>query len=177
MVKYGFAVLIALILILGLGSMAYAIDNPDSTPTIEDMDIYRNVLETGDMFILIKENTPYATPPSDYAYDDAYIWRLYDTDGTTELAQSTGYAYHENGYGYNVIGFYLDADDAPTWEQSYIIKLSGTPAAFESPESPPTYTYNVELSDYSALTVTQEVLDAISVRVLDIATDLNGEWA
>lgn len=156
-----------------LATPAYAhIDIPDSAPTVESIDCYRNVLETGDFFILVYENTPYEETP-DIDYSDAFIWRLMDTDGTIELAQALGYDYNENGYGYNVISFYFSAEDAPTWEDDYYLTLSGTPSAFESP---PEYTFEISHADYSALIDTDAVKTAIAARIITMAADLDNKW-
>lgn len=153
---------------------AYAIDLPDSDPTVEEINAWRNVLETGDFFIIVYENTPYADTP-DTPYSEAFVWRLVDTDGTTELAQALGANYNEYGYGYNVIGFYFSADDAPAgyWETTYYITLSGTASAFPTP---PKYTFNMNVSDYSVLEDTDLVKADISQRILDLAADLNIKW-
>jgi hypothetical protein len=150
----------------------HAIDLPDSTPVVEQIDVYRNCIETGDYLAIIYENTPYTSTPT-VNYGDAFIWRFYDTDGTTVLGQATGYAYNEGGYGYNVISFYFAADDAPTWGQEYTITLTGVPQHFDSP---PQYTYNIVSSDYSSFTVQSDVQDAIASRVIEIAIDLTGNW-
>ena len=141
---------------------AYAIDLPDSTPTVEDVNCYRNILETGDFLIIIYENTPYEDTPS-MDYSEAFVWRLFDTDNVTELGQALGYDYNENGYGYNVISFYFDADDAPTWGAQYSLRLSGTPAAFDDP---PVYNYEITASDYSGLTATTAVKTAVSALII-----------
>lgn len=163
---------IAITISLLIGTPVYAIDLPDSTPNVESIYCYRNVLETGDFFAIFYENTPYASEP-DIGYSEAFIWRFMDTDGETELAQSLGYNYHDSGYGYNVICFYFDAEEAPDWEQIYFLTLSGTPSAFESP---PTYTYSIESGDYSSLTVSDEVKTEIAAQVLRLATDLDNKW-
>lgn len=165
--------ILALIALMTVAVPAQAIDLPDSTPTVESVNVYRNILETGDMLAVIYENTPYATTPNSTAYDEAFIWRMYDTDGTTELAQITGYPYNDSGYGYNVVGFYFDADDAPTWGQSYPVRLTGTPTAFDDP---PVYSYQINAADYSDLTDTDDVKNAIGDLVLSLARNLNTEW-
>lgn len=170
--RVGMFLLIAIAL-LAPYTPAYAISTPDSTPTVVKINIWRNVLETGDTAIFVYENTPYATTPTDYNYSDAFVWRLIDTDGTTELAQATGYNYNERGYGYNVISFYFDAASAPAWEGLYTIRLSGTPAAFTSP---PQYSFSVVTADYSSLTATADVKLDIAARILEIAADLDNQW-
>lgn len=170
--KFIISSIIALVAIFLIAIPVYAIALPDSDPTIEGIDIYRNCLEPDDYFMLIYENTPYATTPN-MSYEDAFTWDMYCTSNTTMLSTTTGYYFHEKGYGYNVIGFYFSADEAPTWESLYHIRLVGTAAAFGSP---PTYNYQVDNSDYSTLTDTDEVKDAIAVRVIEIAEDLNVRW-
>lgn len=162
----------AITLILIIAAPVYAIDLPDSTPTVPEIYCWRNVLETDDFLCVILENTPYTTTP-DVNYSEAFLWRFMDTDGTTELAQSLGSNYNESGYGYNVIGWYFDAASAPTWGQSYYLTLSGNPAHFASP---PQYSYQINAGDYSALTDTDDVQAAIAARVLLLANDLDSYW-
>jgi hypothetical protein len=152
---------------------AFATSLPSSAPSIDDLVIYRNVLETGDMFIFIKENTPYTTPPTDYGYSQAFVWQLYDTTDTVEIARTVGYDYNDNGYNQNVIGFYFSATDAPAWGAAYYLKLVGTPLAFATP---PSYQFPIEANDYSNLTDQNEVQIAISNKVIDWGEDLNTEW-
>lgn len=151
----------------------HAIPLPDSTPTVEHVYIWRNALETGDMLIILKENTPYASYSTNISYSEAFIWRLIDTDGTTELGQALGFNYNDNGYNYNVIGFYFSAADNITWGQNYFLRLSGTPSAFASP---PEYNYPVNTSYYSSLNVTAEVQTDIASKIILLATELNSNW-
>ena len=166
------AVVIASASLLFVASPVFAIALPDSTPTIENIYAYRNVLETGDFLIIIYENTPYSSAPST-PYSEAFIWRWIDTDNTTELASALGSNWNDNGYGYNVISFYMDASEAPTWGQLYHFRLSGTPAAFTSA---PEYNYTMTTSDYSTLTDTDAVKAAIASTVITLATDLENKW-
>jgi hypothetical protein len=167
-----FVLIMAILPVMMLATTVYAIDEPDSTPVIMEKYCYRNILETGDFFLMIYENTPYATTP-DTDYSEAFVWRFMDTDGTSELAQALGYDYNDNGYGYNVIAFYFDADSAPTWGQNYFITLSGTPSAFTEP---PQYTYSIEASDYSSLTDSDAVKAAIASQIIYFANDLDNKW-
>lgn len=170
--KYLLGIIIAIIAIFSLATPAYAIDLPDSTPEVESINCYRNLLETGDFLIVVYENTPYTTTP-DIDYGDAFIWRLFDTDGTTELAQATGYDYNEAGYGYNLISFYFSASEAPTWGQQYYLRLSGTPSAFPSP---PEYNYQIETTDYSSFTESADVEAELTAHILNLAQDLDNKW-
>lgn len=145
---------------------------PDSTPTVEQIDVYRNLLETGDRLYLIYANIPYATTP-DTSMTDAFIWRLFDTDDVTELGSTVGYAYNELGYGYNVFSMYFDASDSLTWQQTYKLRLCGNPVVFDSP---PYYDYEVSTSDYTSLSDSDDNKSALALRILEIASDLDNKW-
>ena len=175
------SLILALLMIVTLATPALAIDLPDSTPQLINAYAYRNVLETGDILIVLYENTPYATTPTDFSYSEAFIWRWIDTDNVTELGQQVGYNYNENGYGYNVIGFYFDSGNVTAKGivynppgVNYVMRLSGNPAAF--PGDIPYYDFIVESSSYSALTDTSQVKDAITNLVLYLAADLDNKW-
>ena len=165
------AVILSITFILSVSSPAYAIDNPDSTPVIEDIWIWQHVLETDDMFVMFVENTPYATTPTDYTYSEAFIWRF--MDGSDDLGQALGYGYNDDGYGYNVIGFYWSESEAPVWAGNFTLTLSGNPSAFATP---PEYNFPVSASAYSALTDTDEVKDDISEVVINTADNFYSYW-
>lgn len=165
--------ILSLIAVLFMAVPVYATALPDSAPTMDDVAIYRNVLATGDMFIFAKVNTPYATPPTDYGYSEAYVWQLYDPTDTMEIGRVSGFDYNDNGYNENVIGMYFSASEAPAWGEAYYLKLTGTPLAFATP---PTYQFPIEAGDYSDLTDQDEVQNAISNKVVEWATELNTEW-
>lgn len=159
-------------------SPVLAINEPDGTSSIE-FSAYRNVLSTGDFFIFGYENTPYDTAP-DEDYSQTFVWRMFDPDGDEELAQATAPSYNENGYGYNVIGWYFDSGNITAlmpggyWQEEYIVRLTGTPVGF--PSDPPTYEFVISVGDYSSLTDTDEVKAAIAIHVLNTAADLNNKW-
>lgn len=176
MKRLGLGILTAFLAFLVTATPVYAIALPDATPSIDSKYVYRNVLETGDMLFLIYENTPYATVPA-VGYRTAYVWRLIDTDGTTELAQALGYEYNDSGYGFNVISFYLTAAQVTAkgiaWGDALFLRLSGTPAAFTTP---PVYQYSVVAGDYSGYTTTTDVQLDIATKIRTIAADLNNKW-
>jgi len=174
--KLGISLISALLAILALATPALAIALPDSSPTIISKDVFRNVLETGDFLVIIEENTPYASTPA-VTYPEAFVWRLIDTDGSTELVQALGYTTNADGYGYNVISFYLSAAEVTalgiSWQDGLFLRLSGTPTAFATP---PMYNFSIVTSDYSSLTATADVKTAIAALIIDMANDLNVAW-
>jgi hypothetical protein len=146
--------------------------DPDDTPTIDQMDVYRNLLETGDRLYIWVADVPYDTTPNT-TLPEAFIWRLIDSDNDTELGATTGFAYNDNGYGYNVYGMYFDATDNLTWESSYTLRLSGNPSVFDDP---PTYNCPINASDYTTANTSADNQDYLSTRVIEIARQLDTEW-
>jgi len=174
-----YSILLALLAVLLIAAPAYAdTPDPDSTPTIEGINIYRNLLETGDWLTVIYANVPYATPP-DTPVTQTFIWRFIDTDNVTELGSTVGYASNDDGYGYNVYSMYWTADNVTALgmvyggASSYTIRLSGNPAVFDTP---PVYNYAVNIGNYSTLTTTADVQAELAARILTLAGDLDNKW-
>ena len=137
--------------------------DPDDTPSIESINVYRNARETGDMFFMVYANIPYATIP-DQPVTQTFIWSLIDTDNVTELGSTVGYAYNvgthqSDGFGYNVFSMYFDSGNVTalgmTWLDAFVVRLAGNPAVFDDP---PIYNYPVNVVDYSALTAQAKLL-------------------
>ena len=167
--------LIAVLIISGTPVYADTAD-PDSTPTIESFNVYRSDLEPGDWLLIIYANIPYSVLPST-PITQTFIWRMIDTDGFTELGDTVGYAYNDDGYGYNVYSMYWSAAEVTAkgmvWNTAYTVRLSGNPAVFDTP---PTYNYTIAIGDYSTLTVTTDVQAELGARILAIAANLDTRW-
>ena len=146
--------------------------DPDATPTLVRANWYRNLLETGDRLLIWEANIPYATPP-DTLVTETFFWDLMDTDNVTVLGSTTGYAYNDNGFGYNVYSMYFSAADALTWNQVYTLRLSGNPAVFDTP---PQYNYPVPLATFTALTTSDGNKAALAITIISIASDLDNQW-
>ncbi len=142
---------LALTLALGFSVPALAVDPPDSI-SIQSVKAWRNLYEDGDMTILFWYKMPYTGAYPTTTATDTIIFRLYAADGTTLLATATPYTmsvFETNGYGNGIGGFYLDADDAPTWGDALKINVLGLPTYFDPPQ---TYTYTMSASDLSSAT-------------------------
>lgn len=174
LVRAGVLLLFVALFTLGLfPTITYAQPAPDSTPTVETVKAYRNVLETGDFFVMLMQNTPYASTPT-IPYSQAFIWQFMSVDGTNVLGEALGYDFNANGYGYNVISFYWSAAQAPAWGLAYKLKLVGTPIAFSSPVSYSVYTMGI--GNYSSLTNTIEVKRGIASWVITWVRYLDQKW-
>ena len=151
---------------------------PDGDPTIESLNVYRNLLETGDFLLLIYANIPYDAPVPDDLVTETYIWRMIDTDNITELGSTVGYAVNDKGYGLNVSSMYWSADNVTSqglvWGTEYTVRLSGNPAAFDTPR---TYNFTIDSTDYTGKVATADVQEEMGVRIITIATELNIKWA
>jgi len=173
--------IIALVLLLAIflisATPVYAdTPDPDSTPAIQSFNVYRNLLETGDWLLIIYANIPYGTLP-DTPVTQTFIWRMIALDGVTELGDTVGYAYNDDGYGYNVYSMYWTAAEVTAngmvWNTAYTVRLSGNPVVFDTP---PTYNYTIAIGDYSTLTVTADVQAELAARLLTIASELDTHW-
>jgi len=170
------AVLMALVGLAVIAAPVQATDLPDSTPTIEGFNVYRNVLETGDWLLLIYANIPYTTIP-DEPVSQTFIWRFISTDNVTEFGAATSNSWNENGHGYNLTSMYWDAGNVTargmTWDTAYTIRLSGNPSAFASP---PEYNYTLSAADYSTANATEDVRTELGLGILNTGADLDVRW-
>jgi hypothetical protein len=150
-----------------------AMPNPDNPPTITRINVFRNLLQSGDMLYVWEANIPYATTP-DYKVGDAFVWQL--LNGATVLGSNTGFAYHDDGYNYNVYSMYFSAATVTVkgmvWNTAYILRLSGSPAAFTTPPS-----YNYAVSGYTTYTSQADNQAALADEIILIASDLNVRWS
>ena len=178
MKRFRLGILLALLVAFLLSATPVYADtpDPDSPPTVDGKNAYRNLLETGDWLIVVYANIPYGTLPST-PVTQTYIWQLIDVDGVTELGSTVGYNYNDDGYGYNVYSMYWSASEATAlgmvWNTAYTIRLSGNPAVFDTP---PVYNYTLNIADYSTLTAQADVQAELAARIIALAGDLDSKW-
>lgn len=171
MKRFIFVILLAFIILLP--QPAYAIDLPDSTPSLTNVRVYRHLLQTDDFLLTATYNIPYAVLP-DSNVAQAYVFRLLDTDGTTELGSNEAYPYFDYGYGSGLISFYFDNSTAPTWGSDYSIQIAGKPGMFDSL---PSWNFVVNAADYSSLTTQDDNQDSLYSNIISLASDLEIEWS
>lgn len=113
--------------------IALAISNPDSisfgTDNTTSYKVFENVNETGDMLFVAEGFVYYATEPTDYNANEAFLFQLVDTDNTTILI-----ARPINDYGDRPISIYQDADQVDALGlvsgTGYVLRLCGNPSIF-----------------------------------------------
>lgn len=172
------AAILAVVILLCTGIAALADPAlPDSTPTFPHIYINRSVIEADDFILIAEYDLPYAAPPADPANVN-FIFELIDTDGVTKLGVTLPYPYSLFDYGYNlgVIAFYFNATDAPTWGESYIIRVITNPAPFSTITS---YDTTVPSLAYSTQLSTDREAQQLELadRILEICDDLTAEYA
>jgi parallel beta-helix repeat protein len=146
---------------------------PSSDPGLERMRIFRNLLDTGDQLMVWIANIPYDDGTPTYTVGDAYTWQLIDTDGVTVIGYITGFAYHEDGYGYNVYSMYYDSTDGFVWGTAYTLRLTGNPGVFTTP---PTEKFVINVDSYTTLTDSDDNREALADEVIYLAKFLNTKW-
>lgn len=167
-------VIIAMVLVSIIAvPVSASMEGPDTTPSLEDMSVYRHLITEDDFLAVVPYNIPYADTP-DVGVDKAFIFRLLGTDNTTELGAVLAYPYFENGYGRGVVSFYFDADDAPTWGLQYTIAIAESPAVFEDPES---WVFTLNTSDYSSFDTHEDNQSLLKDHIIDIANELTVYWS
>jgi len=150
--------------------------DPDTAPTVQEINLYQNLLVTGDLLALIYANIPYTDLP-DTPVTETFIWQFLSTDNVTGFGSTVGTNYNDDGYGYNLYSIYLSADNVTSfgivWGTSYTMRLSGNPAVFDTP---PVYNFILNAGDYSTETVTADVKAELATRILTLADDLDSKW-
>lgn len=169
---YKAAIVLAVILFVATPHLIYATDAPDSIDIVRKY-VNRNLLETGDAFFYFQYDIPYTVLP-DEDIDDAMIFRLIDTDGTTELGVDLAYVYQNGGWGQGVAGFYFAADDAPTWGSVYTLRVSGNPVVYATP---PAQDFTFDFADYTTSTDQDTNQEEVADNILVMAADLATEWS
>ena len=159
------AILVAVLLIVGSQPVLASIASPD-TLQIQDVQVYENGRESGDQTWLITYYIHYGTEPDETA-TELFILRLLDS-GESEITSTKPYAFYNDGYDLGVMAFYLDADDAPEFESSLTVQLTGNPLADWTGDVPVTTTDGITWTTGE----TAQIREIISTRIIYLATEL-----
>jgi hypothetical protein len=124
------------------------ISQPDSSPTISDVHVNRNLVADGDMLFYFKYNIPYATAPNMTA-DNAFIFRLMSADGATDYGYISPYPYGDAmGFNDGLTGLYFTSSANLTWGTAYKLRISEIPGWFDLPVD---FDTTIPTTAYSAL--------------------------
>jgi hypothetical protein len=168
---------VILIVALLIVSPVYAIE-PPSNKSIPDVKVFRNLLEAGDSLYVFEYELAYASDNySNTPASESFIFRIYDVDGVTKLADVKPYAFplfESNGYGTGCSSFYFAADDdAPAWGGAAKIELYGWPAYFDTLQQ---VDYTLVDDDYTDSTSQDDNRDDLKEYVLLLADRLEADY-
>lgn len=133
------------VLYYGAGYYAYGADRTFTTSgglsnvtiiQINGVDVYKNVVETGDNMFFVDFTVLYGTYSNVYVpstpIGEAYFIRLMDSVGD-EVMSATPFAFFDNGYNRGLVAMYATAAEVTSlgivWGDDYSVKIYGNPTA------------------------------------------------
>lgn len=133
------------VLYCGAGYYAYGADRTFTTSgglsnvtiiQINGVDVYKNVVETGDNMFFVDFTVLYGTYSNVYVpstpIGEAYFIRLMDSVGD-EVMSATPFAFFDNGYNRGLVAMYATAAEVTSlgivWGDDYSVKIYGNPTA------------------------------------------------
>jgi hypothetical protein len=169
------AVIIALTLTVWISLPVYASDPPaPSNLQLETVRVYHNLLEDDDFLLVAHYNIHYNSGQPSTPANKLFIFRLLDTNGVDYLGSVVPYASHNSGYDQGVFSLYFSATDAPTWEDPFVLKISGNPEYYASP---PVVNYFMVTSDYCQMDTTAENQTMLGTYIIGVAHLLETNWS
>ena len=171
----GLIATVMLLALLVVSPVFALIAQPDSAPTVDSMNVYRNLAASGDRLFVFQSNVPYAVTPAE-KFSDTYSWQLVNGTDNSTVGATAGYSYIESGYGKQCFALYFTAADGVSWDPAtaYILRLVESPLAFASPRS---YDYTIASAYYSSLTAQTASQTALATYILDVSNTLDAAWA
>ena len=163
------ATFIVILLVVSSLPVLASIASPD-TLQLQDVQVFENGRESGDQLYLITYYIQYDSEPDETA-EELFIVRLLDATGS-EITSTKPYAFYNDGYDLGVMAFYLDADDAPDYEASLTVQLTGDPLADWTGDVPVTTTDGITWTTGA----TAEIQEIISTRIIYLASTLEQAW-
>lgn len=163
------AITVVVLFIVSSIPVLASIASPDILQ-IQDVQVYENGRESGDQLWLITYYNHYETEPDESA-DELFILRLLDDEGS-EITSTKPYAFYNGGYDLGVMAFYLDANDAPEYEASLTVQLTGDPLADWTGDVPLTTTNGITWTTGETAAIQQ----IISTQIIVLASELEQAW-
>lgn len=167
------SLILSLLTILAVAQPVQAIDPPVSV-SIDTINVYRDLIETGDHLYLIKFNIKYTTYPTDESADQVFIIRLFRADDV-EVGTITPFnnPYFHSGFGQGAISLYYTSSEVASngmvWGSSMYARLEGNPFTSWNGTAPTPAISNIS-------TWTTDGGTALGNRVLGLAITLQSAW-
>jgi hypothetical protein len=125
--RIAIAVCISILTFCLSGVPAAAVDSASPTTfSIIDAAAYHNLYELGDSLYIFHYNIYYASDQPITPADRLFLYRLMDTDGTTQLGSTVPYPYNNSGYDEASAAFILQLMLPPPGRH-IIIRIEGNP--------------------------------------------------
>ncbi len=171
-----FSIVYALLAVLASKDV-FAIENPDSPPTIKDITAYQSVLDAGDLLVVVEYDLEYASLP-DEPINEAYLGRFFR--GNDELNSVEPFAFNDKGYGRGVFSLYWTAVQVTTSSiefdnpngEDYQVRFQGKVGVFPG-DVPTTTATNIIWQD---VTDTKDLLHA-QVTSIARSFEFDSAWA
>ena len=180
--RIGIVIFCVLVALMATTMPVLAIADPDSPPQVRAVYVYEDLLQDGDMGVLIDYYIEYAAIPSE-TVTESYLAAFIDTDSTTQIATVAPYTFQGAGYtdkGYNrgMVWIYISVADVITYGidsaniASHKVWLMGNPTVPSGwAGDPPKTTADI---DYWQTTGDSATL--VALRVLYLAEALELAW-
>ena len=164
--------IIALLLftILPAISVRAVIGDPDSI-LIDSVNVYQNLVVTGDQLWLVNYEVNYAVAPTDLPAD-TFFMGIYD--GAT-----LKYSIPLNYYQQNILSIYWNGTDTPalTWNYAYTVTISGNPVYFSTlTNGVNTVSLTVSGGSYTSGTLSTSPAQ-LQGKCVTLATKLQTAWS
>ena len=121
---------------------------PDSSVSIEEVLVYRHVIDLNDVLVVIRYDIPYDTEPTERAEE---LYNLVVVDGVDIIVGGEPQYYNRD-----IGAIYIEAPNTFEWERSYEVKVEGDPLLFSSPI--PVFSLTLDSDNYistSSVTTTR----------------------
>lgn len=170
------ASIIAVASILLIGTVAYAAIATPDTYLINQVNVYRHILETNDQGYLVVFNLDYTGANPDEDAGEAWLVRLLDV-GDVELEAVAPFVYADNNEGYDegAVWIYFSAADAPAWGANYTMELAGNPTLTWAAGDPPAIAFGSPFTWSSSVGISNTRTELTS-RVRFLATSFETSW-
>ena len=155
---------LVVMLVMLVASPVYAIAAPTSVALTTPIQVYRNLIETGDTLFIAKYNIIYGENP-DENISEAYLGRLLDSTDEP-IGAIEPYAYFNDGYSYGIFSLYFSSG-LVTWEGTYTIQLIGNPGLSWTGEVPVVAAASLNWNDSNS---------GLGNYVLTLADELEVAW-
>ena len=156
----------------GISSIA----QPDQPPQLNEINVYENVLEPGDLGMLAEYYIKYTVLPTETA-TEAYLVIFVDKDGVTQLKSVAPYTFVTSGYGLGCVWMYFSASEVTTYLLDsadialYRVWICGNPTLSWAGGTPPKV--SVTIDSWSTIANPSTI---VALKVLYYADILELDW-